>query len=76
VLLLEIATGLKPAEVQGPGGLLSNTLVNAVRESYDKGEILQMADERLNGDFDKRQMERVLVVGFCVSNSSAETVRK
>jgi hypothetical protein len=35
-----------------------------------------MADERLNGDFDKRQMERVLVVGFCVSNSSAETVRK
>jgi hypothetical protein len=39
VLMLEIATGLKPAEVQGPGGL-SNTLVNAVRESYDKGEIL------------------------------------
>jgi interleukin-1 receptor-associated kinase 1 len=74
VLLLEIATGLKPAEVQDPGGLLplgigKNTLVTAVRESYAKGEVLKMADERLNGDFDEgeSEMERVLVVGLlCV----------
>lgn len=71
VLLLEVATGLKPAEVvvqqQGAGGLLSNTLISAVQESYAKGELLQMADERLNGDFDERQMERVLLVGLlCV----------
>ncbi|KAG0540803.1 hypothetical protein BDA96_03G441000, partial [Sorghum bicolor] len=66
-----VATGLKPAEVvvqqQGAGGLLSNTLISAVQESYAKGELLQMADERLNGDFDERQMERVLLVGLlCV----------
>ncbi|CAN6180940.1 unnamed protein product [Urochloa humidicola] len=67
VLLLEIATGLKPIEVQGSGGLLSNKLVNDVREAYDMGELLQKADKRLNGEFDKGQMERVLVVGLlCV----------
>jgi interleukin-1 receptor-associated kinase 1 len=67
VLLLEIATGRRPVAVQGTGGLLSNTLVNAVRESKAKGDVLGMADKRLDGDFDKSQMERVLVVGLlCV----------
>ncbi|XP_062230093.1 L-type lectin-domain containing receptor kinase IX.2-like [Phragmites australis] len=65
VLLLEVATGKDPAVLWDELG--SNTLVNAVRESDRRGAVLEMADERLNGDFDKRQMERVLVVGLrCV----------
>lgn len=67
VLLLEIATGLMPTEVAGSGGLLSNTLISTVRESYGRGSVLEMADRRLNGDFDEGEMERVLLVGLlCV----------
>lgn len=61
VLLLEVATGTRPQVRSG------NDLVNAVRESYGKGEVLMMADTRLNDDFDRNQMERVLLVGLlCV----------
>ncbi|CAN6361770.1 unnamed protein product [Urochloa humidicola] len=69
VLLLEIAAGVKPAEVQvaAGGGHLSNTLVETVRESYARGAVLEMADKRLEGNFNKSQMERVLAVGrLCV----------
>ncbi|CAL4897918.1 unnamed protein product [Urochloa decumbens] len=69
VLLLEIAAGVKPAEVQvaAGGGHLSNTLVETVRESYARGAVLEMADKRLEGNFNKSQMERVLAVGrLCI----------
>ncbi|TKW36775.1 hypothetical protein SEVIR_1G004900v4 [Setaria viridis] len=69
VLLLEIAAGMKPALVQGAAARdhLSNTLVEAVRESYARGAVLVMADKRLKGNFNSSQMERVLAVGhLCV----------
>jgi interleukin-1 receptor-associated kinase 1 len=67
VLLLEVAMGEMPVEVQVTGGLFSNTLVSAARESYGRGSVLEMADARLNGDFDEGEMERVLLVGLlCV----------
>ncbi|TVU41217.1 hypothetical protein EJB05_14717, partial [Eragrostis curvula] len=62
VLLLEMATGRRPSLV--PGGGFSNVLVEDVRQSYINETVHQMADERLRGDFDKSQMERVLVVGL------------
>lgn len=31
---------------------------------YDRGNVLDAADERLNGVFDERQMQRVLVIGL------------
>ncbi|CAO2044725.1 unnamed protein product [Urochloa humidicola] len=68
VLLLEIATGKDPAALREEVGL-PNALVNAVRDSYGRGRdaMLQMADGRLNGNFDEWQMERMLVVGLlCV----------
>ncbi|KAJ1276025.1 hypothetical protein BS78_05G182300 [Paspalum vaginatum] len=70
VLLLEVATGQIP-KVEALG--LPNTLVNAVRKSYSKGAVLEMADVRLDGNFDKSQMERVLVVGLlCVQQDRLE----
>ncbi|CAL4945815.1 unnamed protein product [Urochloa decumbens] len=80
VLLLEIATGMRPRvlrdveEVGRGGGRLAsplvglpNALIDAVRGAYGKGAVLEMADARLNGDFDGCQMERVLLVGLlCV----------
>ncbi|CAL4945819.1 unnamed protein product [Urochloa decumbens] len=68
VLLLEIATGKNPAASREEVGV-QNALVSAVRDSYarSRGAVLQMADERLNGNFDEWQLERVLVVGLlCV----------
>lgn len=64
VLLLEIATGRRPSLLQGEGGVLSNSLVDAVRGSYDNDRIIEMADERLRGEFDESQMKRVLIVGL------------
>nr|TKW01246.1 hypothetical protein SEVIR_8G168000v2 [Setaria viridis] len=69
VLLLEIATGKRPRVVPQDDEELSlrNALVDSVRESYGKGAVLEMADARLNGDLDERQMERVMLVGLlCV----------
>jgi interleukin-1 receptor-associated kinase 1 len=70
VLLLEIAAGVKPAVQRAPPGgqhLSTNTLVEAVREAYARGAVLDMADKRLSGNFDSSQMERVLAVGLlCV----------
>ncbi|TKW36774.1 hypothetical protein SEVIR_1G004800v4 [Setaria viridis] len=69
VLLLEIATGKRPRVPRDDEELsLRNALVDAVRESYDKGAVLEMADARLNGDFDERQMERVMLVGLLCVN--------
>ncbi|TVU11470.1 hypothetical protein EJB05_45058 [Eragrostis curvula] len=68
VLLLEVATGTKPVTLPDQEkGYPTNTLVNVVRRSYGIGAVLEMADKRLNGDFDRAQMERVLLVGLlCV----------
>ena len=61
VLLLEIATGKDPTALREQAGL-PNALVNAARASYGKGAVLELADERLNGNYDEWQMECVLLV--------------
>uniref|UniRef100_K3XQD6 non-specific serine/threonine protein kinase n=1 Tax=Setaria italica TaxID=4555 RepID=K3XQD6_SETIT len=68
VLLLEIATGKRPRVQRDDEELgLPNVLLNAVRESYGKGAVLEMADARLGGDYDENRMERVMLVGLlCV----------
>ncbi|KAF0889359.1 hypothetical protein E2562_023659 [Oryza meyeriana var. granulata] len=56
VVLLEIACGRRaPIGVPGRRGPW-------VWDWYRKGSILDVADERLNGEFDREEMERVLVV--------------
>ncbi|KAK3136515.1 hypothetical protein QOZ80_5BG0437590 [Eleusine coracana subsp. coracana] len=65
VVLLEIACGRRSIVV------VSNTeeyasihLVDWVWEHYGRGRILDAADVRLNGDFDAKEMESVLVTGL------------
>ncbi|GJM95714.1 hypothetical protein PR202_ga12491 [Eleusine coracana subsp. coracana] len=65
VVLLEIACGRRPIVV------VSNTeeyasihLVDWVWEHYGRGRILDAADVRLNGEFDAKEMESVLVTGL------------
>uniref|UniRef100_K3ZM87 non-specific serine/threonine protein kinase n=1 Tax=Setaria italica TaxID=4555 RepID=K3ZM87_SETIT len=67
VLLLEVATGKRSQASLDPEKGFPNSLTSTVRESYHKGHVVEMADARLNGDFDKSQMARVLTVGLlCV----------
>ncbi|KAJ1278906.1 hypothetical protein BS78_04G114800 [Paspalum vaginatum] len=61
VVLLEIACGKRPAS-RHPNG--ASTLLAWVLHLYDRGLILDAADQRLNAEFDQRQMERVLVTGL------------
>ncbi|KAI5010692.1 hypothetical protein ZWY2020_012829 [Hordeum vulgare] len=70
VVLLEISTGRGPVVV-----LPDNTVIHLaqrVSELYDHGRILDAADQRLNGEFDVGEMERVMVVGLlCTCHDSS-----
>ncbi|KAG6511291.1 L-type lectin-domain containing receptor kinase IX.1-like [Zingiber officinale] len=57
IVALEIASGRRPMTD-------ATLLVERVWELYGKGAILEAADERLAGDFDRKEMERVMVVGL------------
>nr|QDJ58010.1 L-type lectin receptor kinase [Hordeum bulbosum]QEQ56105.1 L-type lectin receptor kinase [Hordeum bulbosum] len=69
VVLLEVACGRRPMSVIAPdqhqqknGGVFR--LVEWVWGLYGRGAILEAIDERLNGDYDVGEVERVIVVGL------------
>ncbi|KAL6658163.1 hypothetical protein ACP70R_003749 [Stipagrostis hirtigluma subsp. patula] len=62
VVLLEVACGRQPSIMVLQDKTIH--LAQWVSEVYGRGVILDAADPRLNGDFDAREMERVLVVGL------------
>uniref|UniRef100_A0ACD5VH02 Uncharacterized protein n=1 Tax=Avena sativa TaxID=4498 RepID=A0ACD5VH02_AVESA len=66
VLLLEVACGRRPLSLlqnkAENGGLFR--LVEWVWDLYGRGALLDAADERLNGDYDRAEVERVMVAGL------------
>ncbi|KAF7068370.1 hypothetical protein CFC21_074141 [Triticum aestivum] len=65
VVLLEIACGRRPASRRT--GQASAALLASVRDLYHRNLIVDAADRRLDDEFDKLQMERLLVTGlWCV----------
>ncbi|KAL6599276.1 hypothetical protein ACP70R_045770 [Stipagrostis hirtigluma subsp. patula] len=60
VVLLEVASGSRPAAQSND----APALLRRVRDLYGRGAILDAADERLTGEFDREEMERVLVTGL------------
>ena len=66
VLLLEVACGRKPLSLLNNkaenGGLFR--LVDWVWDLYGRGALLEAADERLDGEYDKAEVERVMVAGL------------
>ncbi|KAL6622611.1 hypothetical protein ACP70R_032490 [Stipagrostis hirtigluma subsp. patula] len=62
VVLLEIACGRQPMVAHQGERVIH--LVELVWESHSKGTILDAADVRLNGEFDIREMETVMVAGL------------
>ncbi|KAG6516972.1 L-type lectin-domain containing receptor kinase IX.1-like [Zingiber officinale] len=61
VVALEIASGRKPLMV---GEKDMTELVRWVWELYGRKMILEAADPRLQGEFDRRQMECLMIVGL------------
>jgi serine/threonine protein kinase len=71
VVLLEIASGKQPTAA--PAGHDAPALLRRVRDTYNRNSILDAADQRLNGQFDRQQMERVLVTGlWCAHRDRAQ----
>ncbi|XP_057419666.1 L-type lectin-domain containing receptor kinase IX.1-like [Lotus japonicus] len=62
VVLLEIASGRKAIYQEENEG--QKTVVEWVWELYGLGKFFEAADPKLNGVFDKEQMERLVVVGL------------
>lgn len=72
VVLLEIACGQPPIILQQDQAE-ANSLVKFVWECHKKGSIIEAADKRLNGEFNREQMERVLLVGLlCARRGSSQ----
>ncbi|GJM99038.1 hypothetical protein PR202_ga16099 [Eleusine coracana subsp. coracana] len=61
IVLLEIACGRLPIILQQDA---PTSLVNLVWELYEMGAILDAADARLNREFNRGEMERLLLVGL------------
>ncbi|KAL6842236.1 hypothetical protein ACP4OV_027884 [Aristida adscensionis] len=68
VVLLEIASGRRPATATVRSDEASAPLLSWARGMYRRGFVLGAADRRLDGEFDERQMRRVLVVGLWCSH--------
>ncbi|KAL6655727.1 hypothetical protein ACP70R_006553 [Stipagrostis hirtigluma subsp. patula] len=65
VVLLEIACGGRPAASGRPKEEeVPSSLLKRVRDAYGRNAVLDAADGRLDGAFEERQMERVLVTGL------------
>ncbi|PWA71214.1 Concanavalin A-like lectin/glucanase superfamily [Artemisia annua] len=66
VVALEIACGRKPIDTKVEPS--KQRLVEWVWSLYGEGKILVAVDKRLNGEFDKREMECLMVVGLRCCN--------
>ncbi|TVT99469.1 hypothetical protein EJB05_55138, partial [Eragrostis curvula] len=65
VVVLEVVCGRRPVVgVQDSEEFATMHLVQWVWEYYGRGQILDAADARLNGDFDSDEVERVMVTGL------------
>ncbi|KAM0038895.1 putative protein kinase RLK-Pelle-L-LEC family [Helianthus debilis subsp. tardiflorus] len=71
VVALEIACGRKPIDIKAEPS--KQRLVEWVWSLYGEGKLLEAVDKRLNGDFDKREMECLMIVGlWCCNPDSSE----
>ncbi|BFG29852.1 hypothetical protein CerSpe_161260 [Prunus speciosa] len=62
VVALEIACGRKPIDLEFRSRQI--TMVEWVWDLYGEGRVIEAADPKLSGDFEKRQMECLLIVGL------------
>lgn len=64
VLVLEVVCGRKAANPSEMGGDYDGDITQWVWEFQERGEIVAAADGRISGEYEKEEMERVLVLGL------------
>ncbi|XP_015882460.3 L-type lectin-domain containing receptor kinase S.1 [Ziziphus jujuba] len=62
VVVLEVACGRRPIEMEAAEDEV--VLIDWVRELYGKGKVMEAADARMRGEYDKEEMEIVLKLGL------------
>lgn len=67
VVILEVACGKRAIEKEQSGNKMVN-LVDWVWGLYGEGKITEAADDRLRGEFEESEMERLLLVGLSCAN--------
>ncbi|KAI3888657.1 hypothetical protein MKX03_027235 [Papaver bracteatum] len=70
-LLLEVACGRRPIELNVPGSEESEILVDWVLNRWRSGAILQTSDPVLGNEYIKEEMELVLKLGLLCSQNDA-----
>lgn len=72
VVILELACGRRPIEKEPEGQRMVN-LVDWVWGLHSEGKIVEAADKRLNGEFKRDEVKKLLLVGLsCANPDSAE----
>ncbi|KAK4562290.1 hypothetical protein RGQ29_004958 [Quercus rubra] len=67
IVALELACGRKPVNHEAPEDQV--LMLEWVRELHGRGELLDVADQRLGGHFDEQQMNCLLIVGLWCAHS-------
>ncbi|KAK4744084.1 hypothetical protein SAY87_010396 [Trapa incisa] len=68
IVILEVACGRRPIERDPSNQKMVVHLVDWVWGLHSKGNIIETADKRLNGEFEVEEMRRLLLVGLCCAN--------
>ncbi|GKV34556.1 hypothetical protein SLEP1_g42919 [Rubroshorea leprosula] len=63
VLLLEVVCGRKPGK-QNEEDTYNSSILNWIWDLHKKGRIVEVADPRMEGKFEKEEMECVLILGL------------
>ncbi|OMO85278.1 hypothetical protein CCACVL1_10296 [Corchorus capsularis] len=72
IVALEIACGRRPIFYTEDYGY-EITVVEWIWELYARGNLMEAADSRLQGNFDEQQMERLMIVGLCCSHPKSNS---
>ncbi|KAL2457189.1 putative L-type lectin-domain containing receptor kinase S.7 [Abeliophyllum distichum] len=70
VVILELASGRRPIEREAESHRMVN-LVDWVWRLHSEGKIIEAADKIMNGDFDEKGMETLLLIGLSCANPNS-----
>ncbi|PAN24374.1 hypothetical protein PAHAL_4G211400 [Panicum hallii] len=72
VVVLEVCCGRRPIDKDESGGGKNVNLVDWVWSLHGEDKLIQAADARLAGEFDRDEMLRLLLVGLSCANPNCE----